>query len=61
MALKSCGGTKGSTYKTFIDTNVDFLFIVFENKEMYLINRKYIKNKSTLNICDKYQIFQVFI
>ena len=28
VALKSCGGTKGSTYKTVIDTNVDLLFIV---------------------------------
>ena len=27
VALKSCGGTKGRTYKTVRDTNVDYLFI----------------------------------
>ena len=25
LALKSCGGTKGSTYKTVIETNIDEL------------------------------------
>lgn len=28
VALKSCGGTKGETYKTVIDTNIDDIFIV---------------------------------
>ena len=27
VALQSCGGTKGKRYKTFIETNVDCLFI----------------------------------
>ena len=36
LALKSCGGTKGKTYKTVLDTNVDYLFAVTENVDMYV-------------------------
>ena len=28
VALKSCGGTNGGTYKTLIDTKIDFLFVL---------------------------------
>lgn len=59
VALKSCGGTKGTTYKTVINTKVDYLFIVTDNIEMYLIPVKDIKNKSTLNLCEKYKKYQV--
>ena len=37
VALKSCGGTKGKTYKTIIETNVDEVFILLENLEKYII------------------------
>ena len=53
VALKSCGGTKGKTYKTLINTKVDFLFILNENLEMYLIPKEIIKNATTLNLCDQ--------
>ena len=59
VALKSCGGTKGKTYKTIIDTNVDILFIVTKDMEMYEIPKQEINNKSTLNICNKYQKYKV--
>ena len=59
VALKSCGGTKGKTYKTIIETNVDEVFILLENLEMYVIPIKEIKNKSTLNICNKYDKYRV--
>ena len=59
VALKSCGGTKGKTYKTVIETNVDIIFIVTENMDMYMIPRENIKNKSTLNICEKYYKYRV--
>jgi len=45
VALKSCGGTKAKTYKTVIETNVDELFILTENMNMYIIPIKEIKNK----------------
>lgn len=61
VALKSCGGTKGKTYKTLIDTDIDYLFILLENKDIYLIPKDIIKNKTTINICDKYKKFKVEI
>lgn len=59
VALKSCGGTRGETYKTVLDTNIDYVFILNEDKEMYLIPKSDIKNKSTLNLCDKYEKYIV--
>ena len=61
VALKSCGGTKGRTYKTLIDTKIDFLFVLNEKLEMYLIPKDKISNKSTLNLCDKYIKYKVKI
>lgn len=61
VALKSCGGTNGKTYKTVIDTKVDLLFVVTRNMELYSIPVKNITNKSTLNLCDKYIKYKVSI
>ena len=61
VALKSCGGTKGKTYKTFKDTNVEYLFIFLENMEMYLIPKEIIYNNSTITICEKYRKYEVHI
>ncbi len=61
VSLKSCGGTKGKTYKTLIDTNVDILFIVTDKLDTYLIPIEFIKNKSSLNLCKKYINFKVSI
>ena len=58
VALKSCGGTKGITYKTIKDTNIEELFVFLENKEIYIIPINIIKNKSTLTICNKYRIYK---
>lgn len=58
VALKSCGGTKGNTYKTVIDTNVDYLFVVTKETDMYMIPKEIISNRSTLNLCDKYKIYK---
>lgn len=59
VALKSCGGTKGSTYKTVIETNIDELFILTEDLEMYILPLEEIHNKSSINICDKYEKYKV--
>ena len=50
VALKSCGGTKGKEYKTIINTNVDYIFILDAEKKMYLIPKSEIVNKSTINL-----------
>ena len=47
------------TYKTLVDTNVDFLFILNEKLEMYLIPKNEMHNKSTLNLCKKYKKYLV--
>ena len=61
VALKSCGGTRGKTYKTLIETRVDYIFILDRDKNMYLIPKMDISNRSTLNLCDKYKEYQVKI
>ena len=55
VALKSCGGTKGKTYKTVIETNIDELFIVTDTMNIFIIPIEVIKNKSTINLCEKYE------
>ena len=59
VALKSCGGTKGNTYKTVIDTNVDYLFVVTKETDMYMIPKEIISKRSTLNLCDKYKKYKI--
>ena len=55
VALKSCGGTKGETYKTIIDTKIDEVFVVTDTMEMFIIPIEEIKNNTTLNLCEKYE------
>ena len=59
VTLKSCGGTKGTTYKTLIDTNIDEIFIVTDKLDLYIIPINFIQNKSTLNLCSKYENFKI--
>lgn len=59
VALKSCGGTKGKTYKTVVDTKIDELFILTEDLKIYILPIEEIKNKSTITICNKYERYKV--
>lgn len=59
VALKSCGGTAGKTYKTVIDTSVDLLCIITEKTEIYVIPIEILNNVSTINLCDKYSKYRV--
>lgn len=59
VALRSYGGTRGNTYKTLIDTDVDYVFILNKDKEIYLIPKKKIKNRNTLNLCKKVGKYKV--
>lgn len=61
VPLKSCGGTHGTTYKTYKDTCVDLLFILTSDKKMYLIPKEHISNKSTINVSDKIASYEIFI
>lgn len=59
VALKSCGGTKGKTYKKIIDTKVDELFIVTDNLNIYIIPIDKLENTTTINLCEKYKNFKI--
>lgn len=59
LALKSCGGTKGRTYKTVIETKVNLLFIVTETIDMYLIPIRLINNKSTITLGKEYEKYRI--
>lgn len=59
LALKSCGGTNGRTYKTIIETNIDDLFALTEDLKIYIIPKEEINNKTTLNLCGKYEKYRV--
>ncbi len=59
VSLKSCGGTKGITYKTVIDTNIDEIFILTNNLDIYIIPINKIQNRGTINLCAKYQKYKV--
>ncbi len=52
---------KGNTYKTLIDTKIDELFIVADNLDIYILPIEKIYNKSTLNLCNKYQKYKINI
>ena len=52
-------GTKGKTYKTVIETEIDELFILTEDFNLYVFPIEEVKNKSTLNICEKYEKYKV--
>lgn len=57
--LRSTGGTKGSVYKTLIETNIELLFVINESKEIWLIPKSSITNIKSLNLGDKYQEFKI--
>ena len=59
VALKSCGGTKGKEYKTLVNTNIDYVFILNADLKMYLIPKNEIKNKSTINLGKKMEKYIV--
>lgn len=61
LSLKSCGGTKGYTYKTLIDTNINLLFIVTSDLSMYLIPKSDIKNISTITLGKTYKKYKIFL
>lgn len=59
VSLKSCGGTKGKEYKTLINTNIDYLFILNADLKMYVIPKSEIKNKCTINLGENLNRFIV--
>ncbi len=58
-SLRSFGGTLGKVYKKVKDTNVELIFIVTSNKELYLIPKDEISNDNSINLGKKYQKYHL--
>lgn len=52
---------KGKEYKTVVDTNVDYIFILDAEQKMYLIPKTEIVNKSTINLGKRTKKYRVNI
>lgn len=61
--LRVMGGNQSGAGKTkrFIDTKVDYLFVVVENGAKYLLPKSAITNKRAINVCNdgKYEQYRV--
>lgn len=61
--LRVMGGNRSGTgkIKRFIDTDVDYLFIVVENGAKYFIPKSNITNKRAINVCNdrEYEQYRV--
>ena len=61
--LRVMGGNRSGTgqIKRFIDTDVDYLFVVVDNGAKYFIPRTHITNKRGLHVCNggKYEQYRV--
>lgn len=51
--------THGYTVSIPLNDTQDYDLVVEKEKKMYLIPKKYINNKSTINLCEKYEKFLV--
>jgi len=50
VGLRSCGGTNGGVYKTVVDTNIDYLFILCGDQSMFLIPKEFIRNRNSITL-----------
>lgn len=48
VSVRSCGGTSGKVYKRIIDTNVDIVFVVCSNGQMFEIPKQKITQRNTI-------------
>lgn len=59
VQLQSIGGRTGKVYKTLINTNVDYLFVVTKDFIRYFIPLNVIHNKYTINLNKDYEKYIV--
>jgi hypothetical protein len=60
VSVRSCGGTKGTQYKTVKDTKIDFMFVYhLISKQKWLIPIVNITASSTMSLGDKYKQFEI--
>ena len=61
VSVKSSGGTKGSVYKLVKDTNIDILFAVCGNGDLYEIPKSDIIQSGSISLGKKYEKYKVLI
>lgn len=59
VTIRSTGGTKGFTYKTLIETDIDILFVLTELGEMYEIPIADISTTSSINLGPDRQCYRI--
>lgn len=62
VSISTKGGNRSySTIKKFNNQMVDYIFILTENKDMYLIPTTILTNTSSINLSEKYQEYRVYL
>lgn len=59
FAVRSCGGTNGTAYKTIKETDIDIVFVLTELQEMYEIPINEITTTNSMNLGPDRQCFRV--
>jgi hypothetical protein len=59
VCLKSSGGSKGKVYKQVVNTKIEYLFVLTEIGEMYLIPFSNVTQKYELALSE-YLIFKIY-
>jgi hypothetical protein len=54
IPLRSISGTSGKTYKTIIETDIDYLFCVTQDNDQYLVPIIELSNKNTITLSKEF-------
>ena len=58
VSLRNTGGTKGTVYGREVDKNIDFVFVVNDKNEMWLLP-KMILTTNSMNLGEKYNQYKL--
>ena len=62
VALRTCGGNKsGQNIKGFNKNSSDFLFVLTESSDMYLIPKSEIRGNTAINLGRDYNKYKVYL
>lgn len=58
VSLRNCGGNKGAVYGREQDKNIDFIFVLNEDGEMWLLPKSILTSNS-INLGNKYEQYKL--
>lgn len=61
VSLRSLGGTKGSVYKRLVETDVDLVFCVNPEMEMWSIPKSAINQTNSISLGTAYDQYRVYM